>query len=109
MVKLKKIVCNNCDGNGRVQVRACPGYRLVSLKCLWCKGSGFLTSQDIEHQKFGEKIKRYRIDILNTTMRQYCFETNMDPVLQSCLETGRWADTPPGFEEIVESWHRKLA
>jgi hypothetical protein len=110
MVKLKKdVVCNYCEGRRETPIRACPGFRLVWMKCLWCGGSGSLTQQDIKNQEFGEKVKQYRIQVLNKTLRQYCFETNMDPVLQSCLETGRWADTPPGFEEIVESWHRKLA
>ena len=80
------IECIACHGKKEVFGFGCPGFKPIVIVCDLCNGTGKINATE-ESILEGKRIKAERLDN-GKTLRTYCKENNIDPLIQSKLEHG---------------------
>lgn len=55
------MICPDCSGAGRQEAIACPGGRLVVMRCQYCNATGAITEVQIEWRTAGQAHRTERI------------------------------------------------
>ncbi len=80
------IECTSCNGKGEVFGFGCPGFKPIVIDCNLCDSTGKINATK-ESILEGKRIRAERLDN-RKTLRTYCKENNIDPMIQSKIEHG---------------------
>lgn len=58
MSNIREHLCPDCNGAGENTVIACPGGRLMTLKCQFCEATGFITAERHSWRAAGQEHRR---------------------------------------------------
>lgn len=78
--------CTSCLGKGEIFGIGCPGFKPIVIDCDLCGSTGKINATK-ESILEGNRIKAERLDN-GKSLRTYCKENNIDPIIQSKLEHG---------------------
>ena len=93
------IVCTACHGKREVFGFGCPGFKPIVIACDLCNATGKINATK-ESILEGKRIKAERL-ANRKTLRVYCKENNIDPMIQSKLEHGIIMDIYTGYDTDV--------
>lgn len=104
---MSELPCPGCRGEKKTQlvhVKYAPGYSgppITELPCFVCDGSGTITDKRHQLMKHGEKIRRFRVEVLGLGLREAATRWGFSGSELSYIEQGRIATnwTPPGYKE----------
>ena len=80
------IECTACHGKKEVFGFECSGFKPIVIGCDLCNATGKINATK-ESILEGSRIRVERLDN-GKTLRTYCKENNVDPMIQSKLEHG---------------------
>ena len=83
-MKYNKHLCPHCDGLGKIYAAFHP----IIIKCDFCKSTGIINNKQQLRYEQGQKLKKYRLEILKLTLRAACKKYNIDPSNLSKMERG---------------------
>ena len=104
---MSDIICPGCRGEKTAKVlhvNYAPGYSgppITELPCFVCDGLGTITDLRKKLMERGEKLRRFRVDVLGLGLREAASRWGFSGSELSYIEQGRintdWA--PPGYKE----------
>ena len=53
--------CPECKGEGSTTGFGCPGFKLITLPCMLCKGEKVISDEQMKWVNHGAKLKETRI------------------------------------------------
>ncbi len=85
-IREQMIECTVCHGKKEVFGIGCPGFKPIVIGCDLCDSTGKINATK-ESILEGKRIRAERLNN-GKTLRIYCKENNIDPMIQSKLEHG---------------------
>ena len=79
-----KHICPHCNGLGKIYAAFHP----IVMRCDFCKSTGYIKNKKMLRYEQGQILKKYRLQIMQLTLREACRQYNIDPSNLSKMERG---------------------
>lgn len=81
-------MCPECNGDKVLRGIACPGFKMIEIKCPLCKGIGELSAEQWDWHQQGKKLRDLRLSN-DVSLREEAKRRGITASTLSDMEHGR--------------------